>query len=152
MRKAQDDPVQRQIMEAGDLVGEDRFQTVISRAILQAPQDIPLILDGVAKRPKEAPWLVDFLGKHGYEIVFVIHLDLDQATAAKRNQDRTDNRQDDDPTKQAMRRKLYDIETMQSIRWFCENFPHVRIDGNNTREAIVAQARTALEEHLPLAA
>lgn len=150
MRRANDDPAERAIMEAGDLVGEDRFQTVISRAVKAAPHDRPLILDGVAKRPGEAPWLTDFLETEGYRIVLVIHLDVTAEVANARSLSRGQDRADDGAEKQAERRRLYDEETFRSISYFRLHFPSVYIDGDDTRDAIQSLVQTSIAEALDL--
>ena len=141
----------QETMHSGGLVEVDTFKAAVMDAIRSAPRDRLLILDGVAKKRGEAPWLVDFLKENGRYVALVIFLDITREVAQERK--RQADRADDAPEVQDRRWDVYLSDTLgESIPYLQDHCPFIRINGDDTPENIQAEIDTAISRCLELAA
>ena len=128
------------VMRRGGLVSPQSLQEVLSSAILATDPELPLVLDGVARRPEEAPWLLNYLTRSGRRPSVMAVLDIDEATMRARHRE---GRDDDDPAVLDRRWAMYADETSKSIAYLSQALPAtVTVDGRGS----FATVRRALEE------
>lgn len=122
------------IMNSGGLVPESVFIDIITRAIEAVPPHQSLVLEGVAKKEAEAPWLLDYLAGLGRSIRTVIYLQIDLETLLDRGNDR--GRGDDADEIQTERWERFEAETLPSIKFFEDRGLVIKVDGRAGPEAV----------------
>jgi len=123
-----EDPRIVEIMARGELVPIEDFMAILEPAIMAVPWTMPIILEGVTKRPEEVKWLLDLLETLGRNLACVIVLEIGQEISLARSGSRrneTRRRLDNAAEVQDTRWKLWETETLQSISNYADSGCHI---------------------------
>jgi len=112
------DPRVMEVMAKGELVSSDDFRRLVGHAIEKVPTIKPVVLAGIAKKPEEAHWIVEYLPTIGRRIDKVILLNITMDEAKRRSVERPGDRADDSPRVQELRWQRYFEMTKQSLEFF----------------------------------
>jgi adenylate kinase len=124
-------------MDRGELVPDELFESVVDPILAQAPSDKPLILDGFVRLLSDEAWLEQRLQNMGRKIDWVIFIDVDEATTAKRLMLR--HRDDDAAGALEERWVEYRRETLPVIESMKSHFRFMAVDGTKSIEEVDAQ-------------
>ena len=109
----------RALMDAGDLVGDDLINGIVSERLAQPDvAENGFLLDGYPRTPDQAAAMEVFLAKAGTPLDAAVNLDVpvDEVTARMLARGRADD------TEEAIRRRLalYESETAPLLAWFAD--------------------------------
>lgn len=130
------DPRIMAIMARGELVSSEDFQRLIGQAIRKVPAPQAIILAGIAKKPEEARWIVEYLPTLGRRVDKVILLGITQEEAVRRSAVRPGERADDSPHVQELRWQRYFEMTRQSLEYFRGLGLLVEVDAEGARNDV----------------
>lgn len=138
MRK-EADPEIMAIMARGELVSSADFQRLMGKAIARVPRAIPIVLAGIAKKPAEARWIVEYLPTLGRRVEKVLLLSISMEEAMRRSQVRGAQRADDSEHVQEVRwRRFYEM-TRQSLEYFRSFNLLYEVDAEGARDEVSAR-------------
>lgn len=124
------DPRVMAIMARGELVPPEDFRRLIGKAISEVPNDHGIVLAGIAKRPEEAEWLLEFLPGLNRWIDRVILIEISKEEAILRSAVRSKGRADDHPDVQGERWTHFYQKTKKSLEFFERKGLLSTIDGS----------------------
>ena len=109
----------RALMDAGDLVGDDLINGIVSERLAQPDvAENGFLLDGYPRTPDQAAAMEVFLAEAGTPLDAAVNLDVpvDEVTARMVARGRADD------TEEAIRRRLalYESETAPLLAWFAD--------------------------------
>ena len=109
----------RALMDAGDLVGDDLINGIVSERLAQPDvAENGFLLDGYPRTPDQAAAMEVFLAEAGTPLDAAVNLDVpvDEVTARMLARGRADD------TEEAIRRRLalYESETAPLLAWFAD--------------------------------
>lgn len=143
-RASRQDPLVRELMDAGGLVPEYEFMRIMGLALANISEDKHLVLSGVTKRPGEVDWLVNELAAHNRTITAVIVLEVSPTVGSSRIAGRTQNRSDDQAEKQVRRRREFDTVTTASIERYRTIAPVLTVNADGTLDEVSGAVMDAL--------
>ncbi len=132
-----------EVMAKGELVSSEDFQRLIGMAIEQVPSIKPIVLAGIAKKPEEARWIVEFLPTIGRRIDKVILLSITMDEAKRRSEVRPGERADDSPHVQELRWQRYFEMTKQSLAYFRDLGLLVEVEAQGSRSDVADRVDAA---------
>lgn len=128
---------------SGHLAAEAEAERVLEEAILAAPADRTVVLDGFPRTLPEAQWLDERLPAWSRQLEGVVLVEVDATTSAHRLKSR--GRSDDSEAAQAAKWREYETVTRPVLDYYQERGELVVADGQGTVEAVAHRIKELLK-------
>lgn len=129
----------------GTLADSTDIMNLLQEALLQAPADKPIVLDGTARMPEEAKWLHDTLAKMGRKISIVIELDIPQKEVMDRLLNRAHGRPDDDEAGILKRLSWYHTVVRETLEFWETKTLVTTVNGVGDPQVIAAKIKELVD-------
>jgi len=140
----------RALMDAGDLVGDDLINGIVSERLAQP--DVAqngFLLDGYPRTPDQAAAMEVFLAEAGTPLDAAVNLDVpvDEVTARMLARGRADD------TEEAIRRRLalYESETAPLLAWFADRGLLDVVDGLGDVDVVFGRLADVIDGRISVA-
>jgi len=140
----------RALMDAGDLVGDDLINGIVSERLAQ-PDVVEngFLLDGYPRTPDQAAAMEVFLAEAGTPLDAAVNLDVpvDEVTARMVARGRADD------TEEAIRRRLalYESETAPLLAWFADRGLLDVVDGLGDVDVVFGRLADVIDGRMSVA-
>ena len=140
----------RALMDAGDLVGDDLINGIVSERLAQ-PDVVEngFLLDGYPRTPDQAAAMEVFLAEAGTPLDAAVNLDVpvDEVTARMLARGRADD------TEEAIRRRLalYESETAPLLAWFADRGLLDVVDGLGDVDVVFGRLADVIDGRMSVA-
>ena len=140
----------RALMDAGDLVGDDLINGIVSERLAQ-PDVVEngFLLDGYPRTPDQAAAMEVFLAEAGTPLDAAVNLDVpvDEVTARMLARGRADD------TEEAIRRRLalYESETAPLLAWFADRGLLDVVDGLGDVDVVFGRLADVIDGRISVA-
>jgi len=140
----------RALMDAGDLVGDDLINGIVSERLAQ-PDVVEngFLLDGYPRTPDQAAAMEVFLAEAGTPLDAAVNLDVpvDEVTARMLARGRADD------TEEAIRRRLalYESETAPLLVWFADRGLLDVVDGLGDVDVVFGRLADVIDGRMSVA-
>ena len=140
----------RALMDAGDLVGDDLINRIVSERLAQPDvAENGFLLDGYPRTPDQAAAMEVFLAEAGTPLDAAVNLDVpvDEVTARMLARGRADD------TEEAIRRRLalYESETAPLLAWFADRGLLDVVDGLGDVDVVFGRLADVIDGRLSVA-
>ena len=140
----------RALMEAGDLVGDDLINGIVSERLAQPDvAENGFLLDGYPRTPDQAAAMEVFLAEAGTPLDAAVNLDVpvDEVTARMLARGRADD------TEEAIRRRLalYESETAPLLAWFADRGLLDVVDGLGDVDVVFGRLADVIDGRMSVA-
>ena len=140
----------RALMDAGDLVGDDLINGIVSERLAQPDvAENGFLLDGYPRTPDQAAAMEVFLAEAGTPLDAVVNLDVpvDEVTARMLARGRADD------TEEAIRRRLalYESETAPLLAWFADRGLLDVVDGLGDVDVVFGRLADVIDGRMSVA-
>ena len=140
----------RALMDAGDLVGDDLINGIVSERLAQPDvAENGFLLDGYPRTPDQAAAMEVFLAEAGTPLDAAVNLDVpvDEVTARMLARGRADD------TEEAIRRRLalYESETAPLLAWFADRGLLDVVDGLGDVDVVFGRLADVIDGRMSVA-
>ncbi|MCH2425834.1 MAG: adenylate kinase [Acidimicrobiales bacterium] len=140
----------RALMDAGDLVGDDLINGIVSERLAQPDvAENGFLLDGYPRTPDQAAAMEVFLVEAGTPLDAAVNLDVpvDEVTARMLARGRADD------TEEAIRRRLalYESETAPLLAWFADRGLLDVVDGLGDVDVVFGRLADVIDGRMSVA-
>ena len=140
----------RAVMDAGDLVGDDLINGIVSERLAQPDvAENGFLLDGYPRTPDQAAAMEVFLAEAGTPLDAAVNLDVpvDEVTARMVARGRADD------TEEAIRRRLalYESETAPLLAWFADRGLLDVVDGLGDVDVVFGRLADVIDGRMSVA-
>ncbi|MAZ81230.1 MAG: adenylate kinase [Actinobacteria bacterium] len=140
----------RALMDAGDLVGDDLINGIVSERLAQPDvAENGFLLDGYPRTPDQAAAMEVFLAEAGTPLDAAVNLDVpvDEVTARMVARGRADD------TEEAIRRRLalYESETAPLLAWFADRGLLDVVDGLGDVDVVFGRLADVIDGRMSVA-
>ena len=140
----------RALMNAGDLVGDDLINGIVSERLAQPDvAENGFLLDGYPRTPDQAAAMEVFLAEAGTHLDAAVNLDVpvDEVTARMLARGRADD------TEEAIRRRLalYESETAPLLAWFADRGLLDVVDGLGDVDVVFGRLADVIDGRMSVA-
>jgi len=140
----------RALMDAGDLVGDDLINGIVSERLAQPDvAENGFLLDGYPRTPDQAAAMEVFLAEAGTHLDAAVNLDVpvDEVTARMLARGRADD------TEEAIRRRLalYESETAPLLAWFADRGLLDVVDGMGGVDVVFGRLADVIDGRMSVA-
>ncbi len=140
----------RALMDAGDLVGDDLINGIVSERLAQPDvAENGFLLDGYPRTPDQAAAMEVFLAEAGTHLDAAVNLDVpvDEVTARMLARGRADD------TEEAIRRRLalYESETAPLLAWFADRGLLDVVDGLGDVDVVFGRLADVIDGRMSVA-
>lgn len=140
----------RSLMDAGDLVGDDLINGIVSERLAQPDvAENGFLLDGYPRTPDQAAAMEVFLAEAGTPLDAAVNLDVpvDEVTARMVARGRADD------TEEAIRRRLalYESETAPLLAWFADRGLLDVVDGLGDVDVVFGRLADVIDGRMSVA-
>ena len=140
----------RALMDAGDLVGDDLINGIVSERLAQPDvAENGFLLDGYPRTPDQAAAMEVFLAEAGTPLDAAVKLDVpvDEGTARMLARGRADD------TEEAIRRRLalYESETAPLLAWFADRGLLDVVDGLGDVDVVFGRLADVIDGRMSVA-
>ena len=140
----------RALMDAGDLVGDDLINGIVSERLAQPDvAENGFLLDGYPRTPDQAAAMEVFLAEAGTPLDAAVNLDVpvDAVTARMLARGRADD------TEEAIRRRLalYESETAPLLAWFADRGLLDVVDGLGDVDVVFGRLADVIDGRMSVA-
>ena len=140
----------RALMDAGDLVGDDLINGIVSERLAQPDvAENGFLLDGYPRTPDQAAAMEVFLAEAGTHLDTAVNLDVpvDEVTARMLARGRADD------TEEAIRRRLalYESETAPLLAWFADRGLLDVVDGLGDVDVVFGRLADVIDGRMSVA-
>ena len=140
----------RALMDAGDLVGDDLINGIVSERLAQPDvAENGFLLDGYPRTPDQAAAMEVFLAEAGTPLDAAVNLDVpvDDVTARMVARGRADD------TEEAIRRRLalYESETAPLLAWFADRGLLDVVDGLGDVDVVFGRLADVIDGRMSVA-
>ena len=140
----------RALMDAGDLVGDDLINGIVSERLAQPDvAENGFLLDGYPRTPDQAAAMEVFLAEAGTPLDAAVNLDVpvDEVTARMLARGRADD------TEEAIRRRLalYESETAPLLVWFADRGLLDVVDGLGDVDVVFGRLADVIDGRMSVA-
>ena len=140
----------RALMDAGDLVGDDLINGIVSERLAQPDvAENGFLLDGYPRTPDQAAAMEVFLAEAGTPLHAAVNLDVpvDEVTARMVARGRADD------TEEAIRRRLalYESETAPLLAWFADRGLLDVVDGLGDVDVVFGRLADVIDGRMSVA-
>ena len=140
----------RALMDAGDLVGDDLINGIVSERLAQPDvAENGFLLDGYPRTPDQAAAMEVFLAEAGTHLDAAVNLDVpvDEVTARMLARGRADD------TEEAIRRRLalYESETAPLLAWFADRGLLEVVDGLGAVDVVFGRLADVIDGRMSVA-
>ncbi len=140
----------RALMDAGDLVGDDLINRIVSERLAQPDvAENGFLLDGYPRTPDQAAAMEVFLVEAGTPLDAAVNLDVpvDEVTARMLARGRADD------TEEAIRRRLalYESETAPLLAWFADRGLLDVVDGLGDVDVVFGRLADVIDGRMSVA-
>ena len=140
----------RALMDAGDLVGDDLINRIVSERLAQPDvAENGFLLDGYPRTPDQAAAMEVFLAEAGTPLDAAVNLDVpvDEVTARMLARGRADD------TEEAIRRRLalYESETAPLLAWFADRGLLDVVDGLGDVDVVFGRLADVIDGRMSVA-
>ena len=140
----------RALMDAGDLVGDDLINRIVSERLAQPDvAENGFLLDGYPRTPDQAAAMEVFLAEAGTHLDAAVNLDVpvDEVTARMLARGRADD------TEEAIRRRLalYESETAPLLAWFADRGLLDVVDGLGDVDVVFGRLADVIDGRMSVA-
>ena len=140
----------RALMDAGDLVGDDLINGIVSERLAQPDvAENGFLLDGYPRTPDQAAAMEVFLAETGTPLDAAVNLDVpvDEVTARMLARGRADD------TEEAIRRRLalYESETAPLLAWFADRGLLDVVDGLGDVDVVFGRLADVIDGRMSVA-
>ena len=140
----------RALMDAGDLVGDDLINGIVSERLAQPDvAENGFLLDGYPRTPDQAAAMEVFLAEAGTPLDAAVNLDVpvDEVTARMLARGRADD------TEEAIRRRLalYESETAPLLAWFADRGLLDVVDGLGGVDVVFGRLADVIDGRMSVA-